>query len=151
MSRVSVPSNIKKLRGTDQPCRMNKDEPEVKALSGTVPPPAILSERGLEFWDDLSRQLTSIRVMSESDIAGLAMLCEVTADWNEANNKVKELGMVIEDRFGVPQQSPWLMASYKCAEQMRKMLMQFGMTPSSRAGVKAIGKAEKGNTFDQFS
>ena len=58
------------------------------------------------------------------------------SQWTENIRKVKRLGAVFKLPNGYPAQSPYLSMANKAFEQMTKMLVEFGMTPSARVRVK---------------
>ena len=83
------------------------------------------------------------------DKDALALYCELYAQWVQAGDMIQKKGMVIADprytgktakdgqRIVVPVLSPYFRASLKLSEQMKHMLCEFGMTPSSRTRVRA--------------
>lgn len=51
---------------------------------------------------------------------------------------------------GFPVQSPFLAIANKALEQMTKLMIEFGMTPSSRTRVHAIGAEKEADPMDAF-
>jgi P27 family predicted phage terminase small subunit len=83
--------------------------------------------------------------------AALALYCESFAQWHHATQQVHKHGPVIKGKDGFPVQSPFLHVANKAWEQMFRVLVEFGMTPSSRTRVTAVKplKDEDGE-FDEF-
>lgn len=144
--RRPIPSNLKVIRGTDQPCRMNPNEADPD--TDKILPPEHLSETALAHWDATVKELRSAGLMTNLDITALAMYCEAYATWVEASEKVRLTGTVVKHPTnGFPMQSPYLAVANKAFEQMRAMLTEFGMTPSSRTRVNTTSEGGKKNRF----
>ena len=56
--------------------------------------------------------------------------------WVQAERKLEKDGPVLTSGDGNLYQSPWLHVANKAWEQMRKILPEFGLTPSSRSRLK---------------
>lgn len=140
MARKPIPSHLKVLKGTDQPCRMNKDEPKPKA--DNIRMPDGLSDDAKKQWSKVSKQLKEAGIITNLDVHALALYCEAFARWKDANAKISKFGAVIKSPKGYPMTSPYFSISNKAFEQMKAILTEFGMTPSSRTRV-ASTKATK--------
>jgi len=88
--------------------------------------------------------------MTNLDNAALGMYCESYAKYVDANKKIHKLGTIIKAPSGYPIPSPYLSIACKAFEEMRKMLVEFGMTPSSRAGIQSSKPKQKRNEFEDF-
>ena len=138
-----LPTRLKVLRGTLQPCRANPDEPMPEALRRLPKAPARLSKHAQRYWRELGRRLVQQRVLTTLDLPAFEMLC----DWLGRADEVREImdshpvaaqryvlrsgqgGYYINPLFNV------LMASRR---EALKLAAEFGITPSSRQKVKAI-------------
>ena len=130
-----VPTPIKHVRGTQRADRMNHHEPKVKA---SIPPcPAHLSGEAKKEWRRLGRQLASLGLLSSIDRGALALYCQAWGRWVEAEEALKRHGVMVKSPSGFPMQSPYLAVANKAMEQMRALLTEFGMSPSSRTRVHA--------------
>jgi len=129
-----LPSKIKKLRGTAQPCRMNENEPDPEPLPPD--PPGHLSKDAKKYWKETFKLLASVGVLTEMDGDALTIYSQVKEKWVIATNHLRENGLVIKAPSGFPVQSPWLQIANKSYDQMVKLLSEFGMVPSSRTRVK---------------
>lgn len=145
--RKPLPSYLKVLKGTDQPCRMNKAEPKPK--SDKIKMPSSLSDNAKKHWRIVCKQLTDAGIMTNLDVYALAMYCEAFARWKDANDSIIRFGIVVKTPNGFPVQSPFLQIANKAFEQMRTMLVEFGMTPSSRTRV-SVKNADSNNDFDDI-
>lgn len=146
--RKQLPTNLKVIRGTAQPCRVNENEPKPEKVKHSLPPKT-LSDAAKKHWRVISKELEACGVLTRVDKDALAVYCELYAQWLEASEMIKKKGIVIADpRYAdrktekgksmvVPVLSPYFKASMKLSEQMKQMLCEFGMTPSSRSRIHA--------------
>lgn len=141
-----IPTQLKIIKGTDQPCRMRKNEP--KPADDNIEMPEELSKEAGKHWDKVCTQLQDAKIITNIDVTALAMYCESYATWFNANKMIQRHGPVVKNPSGFPVQSPYLLIANKAFDQMRAMLTEFGMTPSSRTRVAATGKSEEKNPFD---
>ena len=96
--------------------------------------------------------LHRLGLLTEIDGQALATYCQTWARWREAEQKIKEYGMVIKGKGGYPVISPYVAVANPAMHQMRAFLMEFGMTPSSRSRVTtphADGDVDPFAEFDQ--
>ena len=145
------PTAIRLLNGnpSGRPLPTNEPRPAVKL----PPAPAYLSTVAKAEWRSTGKRLRALGVMTEIDTTALAAYCQAYARWVDAEQQLNKLGVLWEssDDDGIPmfKQSPYLSIANKALEQMQKLLIEFGMTPSSRARVKATPPAEK-DEFEDF-
>lgn len=76
--------------------------------------------------------------MTELDVAALMAYCTAYARHVEAEEQIAKFGTVIKAPSGFLVQSPYLAISNKALDQMTRMLVEFGMSPSSRTRVTAV-------------
>lgn len=110
------------------------DEPKLARVLPRCP--EHLSAEAKREWRRVARELYEVGLLTRVDRAALAAYCQVWARWVEAERKVQELGAVITKQNGNLVQNPWLSVANRALEEMRKFLVEFGMTPSSRARVR---------------
>lgn len=78
MARTRKPDHLKVISGTDQPCRIRGDSPEVSLADGNDHPPEWLSTtHARKEWERLYRILTVNAMLSEAALGMLGMLCEI--------------------------------------------------------------------------
>lgn len=130
-----TPRNLRIVRGTDRPDRMNEREPIVPV---SVPdPPDHLTDAEECVFREVGAKLARMRVMTEYDADALAILAVNTVRWREATQKVREMGMIVKSPTGYPIQNPFLAIANKAQKTCLDVLTEFGMTPSSRTRVQA--------------
>jgi len=139
--RKPVPTALKIVKGTDQPCRVNGNEPTPKTDNIIMPPE--LSEMAKQHWQQICGQLQEAMIMTNIDVPALMLYCEAFATWRDATDKIQSTGAVVKGKDGYPVRSPYLFVAQKAFDQMKSMLTEFGMTPSSRTRVStAQGSSE---------
>ena len=140
VGRKPLPTRLKLLKGTARKHRMRNDEPTPGA--GNVSPPDHLSVAACRQWDLTCPHLMAAGVMTDLDVHALALYCEAFARWAMANKQIEKYGPVVMAKSGFPTQSPYVAISNMAFEQMRGMLVEFGMTPSSRTRVGTVKSAK---------
>lgn len=83
----------------------------------------------------MARDLAQMGLLSKIDRAALALYCQAWGRWVEAEDALRKHGVMVKSPNGFPMQSPYLAIANKSMEQMRAMLTEFGMSPSSRTRV----------------
>ena len=134
--RKPEPSALKLLRGLPGKRKLSLDEPQPALLSGAQPPEWLDEEAKVE-WQRLAPILERLGVFTETDTTALTAYCEAWATWKAATQKIRQFGMVIKGKDGdLPIVSPYVKIAEKSFLQVKAMLIEFGMTPSSRARVQ---------------
>lgn len=142
--RKPTPTALKIIRGNPGKRALPKDEPTPPAGAAA---PEWLSPLAAEHWPTIARQLEDAHVLTVIDAPALALYCEAFARWKQASDHVLQHGQVIKSPTGVLKQSPYLLIANKAHDQMAKMLIEFGMTPSSRSRVTKAKPDEDRNPF----
>jgi P27 family predicted phage terminase small subunit len=88
-------------------------------------------------WRRMSRELKVLGLVTLIDRAALSAYCLLWSRWVDAETKVREKGSVVRASDGNPVMNPYLRVASKALEQMKSMLVEFGMTPSSRSRIAA--------------
>lgn len=77
-----------------------------------------------------------MRVVTVADRAALAAYCQAWGRWVEAEQQLAQHGTIVKSPNGFPIQNPYLAVANKALQQMHKLLVEFGLTPSARSRVK---------------
>jgi P27 family predicted phage terminase small subunit len=131
--RRPKPTRLKLLQGNPGKRKLNREEP--KPRPSLPEPPVYLSSEAKEHWGVVAAQLSEAGLLTDLDRDALALYCEAYARWVHANQQLARFGPLVKSPNGYPMQSPFLAIANKAFEQMRAMLVEFGMTPSSRSRV----------------
>ena len=111
------------------------------------PPPFGMSEAAQVKWRVASGEWRL--VLTGSDRDALRMYCEAWAEMENAQARVIEDGAMILTPNGMVQKSPWLTKLEHSREFCRKMLSEFGGSPSARMRVSG-SEEESADPADEF-
>ncbi|UCG30032.1 MAG: phage terminase small subunit P27 family [candidate division WOR-3 bacterium] len=143
--RKPKPTALHKAQGTYQPVRhANKFEAD-----GTPSAPTIQSAN--ETFEYLVKKLDDLGVVAEIDAMALQMLADAWEDYQVARNVIKEQGPTYStttaqgDLMWRPR--PEVLMMNQAWTKVEKMMVQFGLTASSRA---KISVEEKIQTLDDL-
>jgi P27 family predicted phage terminase small subunit len=134
-----TPTALKIVRGNPGKRPLPENEPTPSAGADA---PEYLSPAAAKHWPMVAKQLNDANILTAIDAAALALYCEAFARWRHACDQVNKYGPVIKAPSGFPVQSPYLAIANKAHEQMTKLLIEFGMTPSSRSRVTRADSGE---------
>jgi len=138
--RKPIPTALKILHGNTghRPLNANEPQPDVE-----IPDcPDYIQGEARDQWHLIGPPLESAGVLTKLDAVSLAMLANSIARWVRAEEMVRKTGEVLKSADGGFYQNPYLSVSNRAWEQMNKMLVEFGMTPSSRSRVTVANKSK---------
>ena len=138
------PTSIKIYEGNPGNRPLNKNEPKPKS----TPPkcPKHLDRRAKREWKRMASVLERLGLLTEIDGTAFAIYCQAFGTWVEAVEKIKKTGMIVKAPSGYPIQNPYLAIANKAVGQMKSLLTEFGMTPSSRSRISVAVTDE----FDDY-
>jgi P27 family predicted phage terminase small subunit len=145
--RKPKPTALKLLQGNPGKRPLRDDEPRPEVC--LPDPPEHLSAVAKEHWGVIGAQLAEAGILTSIDRDALALYCEAYARWVHANEQLRLFGVLVKAPSGYPMQSPFLAIANKAFEQMRSMLTEFGMTPSSRTRVRVASPGAE-DPMDEF-
>jgi P27 family predicted phage terminase small subunit len=137
--RKPKPNDIKAVAGNPGRRQLSDDEP-VYIVPERVPyAPRNLTDEARQEWRRVAALLMRARVLTEADLTALTLYCDAYGRWIEARRKVTEAGPVLKSAAtGALYDNPYVYHANRAHEQMLKLMVEFGMTPSSRTRVHAI-------------
>lgn len=97
-----------------------------------LPPPAHLNPQAKAHWDEVLALLGPDRAFGAEDTDALALYCDFYARWVKARESIDSMGLVVKGGDGKPVQNPFIAIADQCAVQMKSLLGELIMTPSSR-------------------
>lgn len=141
MGRKPKPTALLERQGTLRKCR-RRGEPEVPP--GCPEPPAWLTDEvAVEEWEYTVEHLGGYGILTAADRTALAMYCQEVANYVAARQTIAKLSP--EDAARAVRRTG---AAF---DRATKLAREFGMTPSSRAGLHVQAKpaepAGKGRFF----
>jgi P27 family predicted phage terminase small subunit len=140
MGRPRVPTKLKIIKGTDQPCRTNPDEPDPETEIPEIP--HHLSYEAKVEWNRMAPILEEMGLISKIDMAAFAMYCQSWGDFVKAGNMINRIGRSPKDSKERQNLSMWMKESKDARLMAHKFLVEFGLTPASRTRVSSKKKKE---------
>lgn len=134
--------------------RQRQHEPARINPGDEVLPPGWLTGEALEYWKWKLPMLQRIGVISATELVTFAMMCRKYGDWRKAVQKCDESGtyQTVDGKFGSKQEmAPWARHEKDLYDQYFRSSREFGLTPSSRAGVHTIGSAKQKPEEDKIT
>lgn len=155
VGRPPKPTHLKVMMGNPGRHPLNKNE--AKPTAKIPPCPKHLGEEAKKEWRRMAKKLLSLGLFTEIDGTALAAYCQLYERWAEAEQKVRQFGMIVqvgkgkENGKGYPIVTPYLQVATKALEQMRVFLTEFGLTPASRSRIHAMPPVQKEeNPLERF-
>ena len=147
--RKPKPTLLTMLDGNPGKRPLNEHEPIT--LQGVPAAPEWLDDEAKAEWERIIPDLAEMGVLSRADRPALTAYCTAWSRWVEAEGMVRKFGMIVKSpEKGFPMKSPYLSIADQALETMRKLLVEFGLTPSSRSRIRTLSAADAGDEFDQF-
>lgn len=138
-----IPTKLKKLTGNPGKRPLPKNEPVPNQATRLPPAPAHLTDMGKKEWQRAGKLLHNLGLLTDIDLTALAGYCSTYAQWVDAQEHINKHGVLIKAPSGYPVQSPYLGIANRAMVEMRKWLVEFGMTPSSRTRIQVEKPKEK--------
>ena len=142
----TTPTKLKLLKGNPGKRKLPDNEPEPEKPIKPPPAPRHLDKLAKKEWRRISKLIHPLGLLTKIDLTALSAYCATYSLWVDAMLQIQEHGVLIKAQSGFPMQSPYLQIANKAQGEMRKWLVEFGMTPSSRAGLKVNSVKPKSKT-----
>lgn len=147
--RKPKPTLLKTLEGNPGKRPLNDREP--------VPPdgipdcPDFLTDEARAEWFRTAKVLKEMQLLTLADRSALAAYCTAYGRWVEAEQQVQKYGTIVKSpNKGFPMKSPYLTVADQALESMRKLMVEFGLTPSSRSRIRVPDRSAGADEFDAF-
>lgn len=127
---IPAPTRIKILKGVKDKRRINFNEPQPKLEPPTCP--RWLDNYAKTEWKRISPELAEIGVFTRIDRAALAGYCQAFSRWRKAETEGTEAQAI--NRLN----------------QLRLLLIEFGMTPASRSRIQVLKSSQGGDPLDKI-
>jgi P27 family predicted phage terminase small subunit len=138
-----TPTVLKILRGnpSQEPlARIQAAAPKSPPAGQEAPPD--LDGVALERWRESVPILSTMRVWDEAARETWARYCRLYALWRECHDIVRRQGQTYEKPSGMIAARPEAALLLQYSAQLIRLEVEFGMTPSSRAGAATIRDEE---------
>ncbi len=146
------PTALKVARGNPGKRRLNAAEP--KPAAQLPPCPSHLKGEARKAWQRFAKVLTVAGIATVADATALELLCTSLALYAEALAYVQKHGPIWLEKGDskIPKfaYSPYWSVMNREWKKITTLLREFGLTPSSRSGVVAIGPTAVADPFKQY-
>jgi len=133
--RRPTPTQLKILNGNPGKRAIRTDEPN-PAQASKVCPEFLTGDAAAE-WDRVVGELVDCGILTLPDLKTLEAYCVVYGQWREIQERMKSEDWVVTTASGGEKLNPLLTYGNTCLDQMRKYLIEMGMTPAARSRVRA--------------
>lgn len=140
--RKPKPTKLKELAGNPGKRALNPNEPEPPVPDRAPYAPRYLNKDAQKEWRRVVGVLIELGLYTDLDYAALAMYCQAYGRWVQMERELADEDLVLVGAEGGLYQNPKLHVANKAWEQMRKILAEFGLTPSSRSRLELKGGDE---------
>ena len=144
--RKPIPTPLLKLRGSRH-VAARSGEPAPKCEIPAVP--SHLDAEAKREWRRMTKLLRDLRLISKLDRAGLAIYCQLWSRMVASEKEIQKTGAVVRSPSGYPMLNPHLSVINRCLDQLKSILIEYGMTASSRTRLRTPAPKAEGN--DPFS
>jgi len=145
--RKPKPAALHIVQGTKTNSRSIASEPAPPPTILKCPP--ILKGAARAEWKRIAPILFDAGLLTEMDRAQLFLYCDAWGRMMNAQKHLAEYGVMLRSPKGYPIQNPHLAILNKSSEQVQKALVEFGLSPSSRARVK-VNKPPEESAFQKL-
>ena len=147
--RKPKPTALRAIEGNPGKRRLNDREPTPP--EGVPDCPDELDDVARAEWFRTASVLKEMKLLTRADRTALLAYCTVYARWVEAEAQVRKYGAIVKSpNKGFPMKSPYLTVADQSLESMRKFMVEFGLTPSSRSRIRVPEDAGAADEFDLF-
>lgn len=137
--RKPKPTKLKKLAGNPGKRPLNSGEAQLPVPDRPPYAPRHLDYDAQREWRRMVRLLMELGLYTGLDYAALAMYCQVWSRWAQAERTLAGQALILTGAEGGMYQNPMLHVANKAWEQLRKILPEFGLSPSSRSRLDIKG------------
>lgn len=134
MARPRKPTAVKKLKGTLQPCRTNKNEPQPEIALRQINPPDYLSEAARSLWT-FAIQQAPVEMLTSLDFSVFAVWADTYAKIIELEKEIQAEGFTIINSKGDMKTNPKVALQNNLKIILIRTLTELGFTPASRSKV----------------
>ena len=145
-----VPTRTKQLRGTYRKDRANPLEPIPP--EGNPKMPRGLSDVAKREWTELVKLLSGMHVLTKADKLALWGACVCYADAKEADKILQAEGLTVMSGpdGDIPKKHPAVAIKADSLRLLKGYLIEFGLTPASRARVEQLPQPKLPSEMERF-
>lgn len=142
--RRAKPVAKKELAGNPGKRKLNTDQPDFDLVQN-IDCPEWVGDYGRALWETIIPQLCAQKILAATDIQNVEIYCMAYQQFRDAEDHIRDNGLVMEGATGGPIKNPSLTAKNEAIRQMATYGGMLGLDPSSRQ--RLLGpKKESGNS-----
>lgn len=154
MSKSKLPEKIKKLRGTDQPCRKS-DEIDFDIIVKLPAPPKYFSSTAKSIYSTVGKSLVKARVLTLVNLTHFVQYCNETAIYMDSSAELSNVNNRIEqvtDKQGntTTQVAAMSKVATTALQNALRLGREFGFTPASIGRIQSRVVKSKEDDFSKF-
>ncbi len=150
--RPRKPAALKKLSGTDQPCRM-VPEANFGVITKIPAPPKYMNKYAKKLYKTTAQKLAALRLLNEVNLPVVVGYANEMGKYWEAEEQLKEKGRILyyTDKQGneIVQRNPLDKMASEYLMNAKSYAQELGITPATASRVK-VPEPEKKNPFSDF-
>lgn len=143
------PNSLKVLRGSDKRY-INENEPKFEAVDECPKPPTHLSAEAKKKYQEFFSMLKGVKVLKKSDMLTFDKMMEHWDIAYKASKELKKHGLITIDERKLPRKNPAAQIHRENSLAFLRYAAEFGLTPSSRAGLDLSEEVGQGDPFDSY-
>lgn len=152
MGRNRTPDEVKRRRGTLQPCRALKNAPSVQG-SFELTPPKWLSLAERKAFKAAAEILSAWKILSPADEGLIAMYVSTLARWKDAEDHLRAEGAVIfvrdeDDVVAHQELNLYYQVSKDSVKMAAQLQRELGFSPVARAKILSMIKSDEESKDD---
>ncbi len=153
--RKKIPTQIKKISGTDRKDRILENEMEVARVESMPEAPSFFNEFAQKEWHKVTNELADKEMLYEVDLGLLAAYCREMGIYFEMIQELQaghvERTFDKDGRLRASKIKPEAKIARDSLDRAIKIATQFGFTPSARASIPQPNKTKViENKYDFF-
>lgn len=146
MPNRPVPTALKLLAGNPGRRPINENEPQPE---GEIPSrPDFLDDIASDEWDRVSLALYKLGLLTSVDRSALAAYVVSYSRWVRAEQALRDSGLTSVTPSGFHRPNALVSVANAALDQMRRYLVEFGMTPAARSRVTAASPVDADDFFE---
>jgi P27 family predicted phage terminase small subunit len=152
--RRPQPTAVRLLRGNPGKRRPRADEPQPPAPEGSfdAPPPELAGDAAAcAEWERLAPMLRTAGMITIAERGALIALTQQWSRYQDAQQKILALGMVVKTPSGAPIVNPYLRVADAALQHCQRLWVELGLTPSTRSKLSALPQVEREETRSRWA
>ena len=147
--RKRKPTVLKILTGNPSREPLHEHEPRPRHAEPKCPDH--LDKEARRKWRHLVKELTTLGLLTVVDGEMLSKYCQLWSRWVDAEKKIALSGPVLRhEKTGLFYPNPYVAIAFKSVDAMRRIGVEFGLSPSSRARIEVPPQARELDDMERF-